>query len=160
MTKSKDAKQKSSIKIVCQNRKSHFDYQIQEKFEAGMQLTGSEVKSLRNGKANLTNAYADIRGQEVFLLQAHIEPYEKGGYANHEPDRKRKLLLHREEIEKLIVKVKTKGLTLVPIKIYFKNGYAKIELGLGAGKKTHDKRTTIKEREVKRDMQRSMKKFK
>lgn len=152
------AKNASAIKIVCENRKAKFDYHIEERFEAGIVLTGSEVKSLRQGKANLTNAYADIRQSEAFLLQAHIAPYEKGGYANHEPTQKRKILLHRIEINKLIGKIQAKGMTLVPLKMYLKNGRVKIELGLAVGKKSHDKRATIKEREINRDMKRVMKK--
>lgn len=140
---------KSPSSSICENRKARFDYQIDETFEAGLVLTGSEIKSLRQGKAQLTNAYADIRNGEAFLLQAHINPYDKGGYANHEPDRKRKLLLHKKEIDYLAGKIQTKGLTLVPLKMYFKKQYAKILLGLGKGKKTLDKRQTIKERENK-----------
>lgn len=149
----------SSVKIVCDNRKARFNYHLQDKFEAGLVLTGSEVKSLRLGKANLTDAYGDIRNNEAWLLQSHIEPYEKGGYANHEPKRKRKLLLHKEEIKRLIGKTQQKGLSLIPLKIYFKDGKAKVELALGTGKKAHDKRRTIKDREVSREMQRAMKKF-
>lgn len=156
--KEKNKKEKSNI--ICENRKARFDYAILDTFEAGMVLTGSEIKSLRQGKANLTNAYADIRNGEAFLLQAHINPYEKGGYANHEPERKRKLLLHKDEIDSLFGKVKEKGQTLVPLKMYFKNGRAKLLLGLGTGKKTHDKRATIKEREVKRDLNRTLKQAK
>lgn len=151
-------KKDGGIKIVCENRKARFDYHIEERVEAGIVLTGSEVKSLRLGKANLTNAYADIRGNEAFLLQAHIAPYDKGGYANHEATQKRKLLLHRAEINKLIGKIQAKGMTLVPLKMYFKNSRAKIELGLAIGKKAHDKRDATREREVSRDMRRAMKK--
>lgn len=145
------------IKLVCENRKARFDYHLQERFEAGLVLTGSEVKSLRLGKANLTEAYADIRQNEAWLLQAHIEPYEKGGYANHEPKRRRKLLLHKSEIKPLIGKTQIKGFTLIPLKIYFKNGRAKVELALASGKKLHDKRQSIKEREIGREMKRAMK---
>lgn len=155
--KSPSKEKPSGTKTICENRKARFEHSIQEKFEAGIVLTGSEVKSLRQGKANLTNAYADIRQNEAYLLQTHIAPYEKGGYANHEPERKRKLLMHREEINKLIGKTQTKGLTLVPLKMYFKNGKVKVELGLATGKKAHDKRATIKEREVNRDLQRAIK---
>lgn len=140
---------KNPSTTICENRKARFDYEISETFEAGLVLTGSEIKSLRGGKANLTNAYADIRSNEAFLLQAEISPYEKGGYANHEPTRKRKLLLNRKEIDYLTGKIETKGLTLVPLKMYFKKQYAKILLGLGKGKKTIDKRATIKDREEK-----------
>lgn len=153
----KKSKSDSSIKIVCDNRKAKFNYHLEDKFEAGLVLTGSEVKSLRAGKANLNDAYADIRGNEAWLLQAHIAPYEKGGYANHEPKRKRKLLMHKAEIKRLIGKTQAKGLTLVPLKMYFKNGKAKVQLALGSGKKMHDKRRVIKEREVGREMDRAMK---
>jgi SsrA-binding protein len=122
----KNAPAKSTaIKIVCENRKAKFDYQLHERFEAGLVLTGSEVKSLRLGKANLTNAYGDIHNAEAYLVQAEIQPYDKGGYANHEPLRRRKLLLHREEINKLLGRTQAKGFTVVPLKIYFKNGRAK-----------------------------------
>jgi len=146
-----------AIKIICQNRKASFNYQLTDKYEAGMVLTGSEVKSLRMGKANLTDAYGDIRGNEVFLVQANIEPYDKGGYANHEPKRRRKLLMHRKEINTLIGKIQAKGLTLVPTKMYFKAGKAKVEMALGTGKKTYDKRHDIKTREVKKEMDRHVK---
>lgn len=145
------------VKLVCENRKARFDYQLSENIEAGLVLTGSEVKSLRAGKANLTDAYAEIRGDEAFLLQAHIEPYDKGGYANHEPKRRRKLLMHHAEISRLVGKTQIRGMTLVPLKIYFKNGRAKVELALGVGKKHHDKRADIKQREVNREMSRVMK---
>lgn len=154
----KTAKPQTAIKIACENRKAKFDYHVEERFEAGLCLTGSEVKSLRQGKANLTNAYADIRNNEAWLLQAHVSPYEKGGYANHDPIRKRKLLLHRAEIDKLIGKIQAKGMTLVPLKMYFKNGRAKIEIGLAVGKKDHDKRAVTKEREVNRELKRALKK--
>lgn len=153
----KDSPTDGGNKLICENRKARFDYELQDKMEAGLVLTGSEVKSLRQGKANLTDAYADIKNGELFLLQAHIEPYEKGGYANHEPKRPRKLLLHKNEIKKLIGTLQTKGLTLVPLKLYFKNGRVKAALALGAGKKTIDKRNTIKDRDVKRDLDRAIK---
>lgn len=145
-------------KLVCENRKARFDYQLHDRFEAGLVLTGSEVKSLRAGKANLTDAYAEIRNNEAWLLQAHIEPYEKGGYANHEAKRARKLLLHIDEISGLIGKTQAKGFSLIPLKIYFKKGRAKAELALASGKKSHDKRQDIKSRDVNREMARAMKK--
>lgn len=147
-----------AIKIVCENRKARFDYMIQERLEAGIVLTGSEVKSLRQGQANLMNAYADIRDGEAWLLQAQISPYDKGGYANHDPTRKRKLLMHRAELDKLAGKIQIKGLTLVPLNIHFKGGKAKVDLGLAVGKKAHDKRASIKERESNREVKRAMKK--
>lgn len=151
-----DKKSKTAIKTICENRKARFDYHWHEKFEAGVMLTGSEVKSLRQGKANLTNSYADIIGGEAYLLQAEIQPYDKGGYANHEPKRRRKLLLHRTEINKLLGQTQAKGFTLVPLKMYFKNGRAKVELALASGKKTHDKRDSIRERETKRALERTL----
>ena len=159
MSKKTTKKRSEGQKHICENRKGRFEYHIEERFEAGLVLTGSEVKSLRQGKANITNAYADLRGGELYLFQAHIAPYEKGGYANHEPERRRKLLLHRAEIERLIGKTQIKGFTLIPLKMYFKKHKVKIELGLGIGKKDHDKRATIKERESKRQLQRTLKKF-
>lgn len=156
--KPKKSKTDSAFKLICENRKARFEYQISEKIEAGLVLTGSEVKSLRQGKADLTNAYADVRKGEAFLVQAHIAPYDKGGYANHEPDRRRKLLLKKIEIEKFFSKTQTKGLSLIPLKMYFKKGLAKLELGLGKGKKLHDKRATIKDRQVKRDIERTLRK--
>ena len=156
--KKKTSKEDSSgIKIICQNRKARFNYQLHDKLEAGLVLTGSEVKSLRLGKANLTDAYGDIRQNEAYLYQANIEPYDKGGYVNHVPKRRRKLLHHAQEIKWLIGKTQAKGMTLVPLKMYFKNGKAKVELALGTGKKVYDKRQTIKERDVKKEMKRAMK---
>lgn len=146
-----------AIHVICQNRRAKFDYALEDQFEAGLVLTGSEVKSLRQGRANLSDAYGDLRGGEVFLLQAQIEPYDKGGYANHEAKRPRKLLLHRDEIKKIIGKVQTKGYTLVPMRLYFKNGRAKLAMALGTGKKQIDKRQTIKERLVGREMDRALK---
>lgn len=147
-----------AVKIICENRKARFDYHINERLEAGIQLTGSEIKSVRGGGASLASAYADIRNGEAWLLQAHIAPYDKGGYANHDPVRKRKLLMHHHEIDKLGGQIQIKGMTLVPLKMYFKNGRAKIELGLATGKKAHDKRAAIKDRESERILQRAMKK--
>ncbi len=149
--------EKTAAPPVSENRKARFEYAILETFEAGLMLTGSEVKSLRAGKVQLANAYADIRQGEAFLLQCHISPYEKGGYANHEPLRKRKLLLHRKEIDTLIGKIQAKGLTLIPLKMYFKGAYAKVLLGLGKGKKTHDKRASLKEKEGQRQIEKSLK---
>lgn len=146
-----------SDRLVCENRKARFEYEIVDTYEAGLVLTGSEVKSLRQGKAQLANAYADIKSGETWLHQAHIAPYDKGGYANHEPLRKRKLLLKQKEIDELIGKIQAKGMTLVPLKIYFKGQYAKILLGLGKGKKTHDKRESIKDRETQRQLEKSVK---
>jgi SsrA-binding protein len=135
-------------KSICKNRKAHFQYTIEETVEAGMVLTGSEVKSLRAGGANLSDAYAQVRGTEMFLHKAHIAPYVFAGNGNHLPERVRKLLLHRREIHRLGGRLRERGLTLVPIEMYWKNGRAKIELGLGRGKKIHDKRRAIAEREA------------
>ena len=140
------------------NKKARFDYEILEKFEAGIALTGSEVKSLRAGHASLQEAWAAVRGGEVFLRDCHISPYPQAGYAQHEPTRERKLLLHRREIAKLLKKVTQRGLTLVPLKMYFnERGRVKVQLALVRGKKTHDKRTDLKKREHQRDMARAMK---
>ena len=145
------------IKVICENRKARFNYEILDRFEAGMMLTGSEVKSLRDGKANMGDAYGMIQNGEVFLLNAHIAPYQAATYANHEPLRTRKLLLHAHEIKKLIGKVAEKGFTLIPLKMYFKEGKAKVELALGKSKKTVDKRQTIKKRETDRQLRRTLK---
>lgn len=158
--KSKKVARAGGIKPVCENRKARFDYQLGERFEAGLVLTGSEVKSLRSGKMSLSDSYADVHDGEAYLVQANIEPYEKGGYANHEPKRRRKLLLHKQEIEKLAIRVQTKGETPVPLRVYFKDSRAKVELALGTGKKSHDKRQSIKERETGRELDRSMRRFK
>ena len=149
--------QKNADTLIAENRKARFEYAILETFEAGLMLTGTEVKSVRSGKVQLANAYADIRQGEAFLLQCHISPYEKGGYANHEPLRKRKLLLHRKEIDTLIGKIQAKGLTLIPLKMYFKGPFAKVLLGLGKGKKTHDKRESLKEKDSQRQIDKSLK---
>lgn len=146
------------FKIVTDNRKARFLYEILETYEAGIQLTGTEVKSIREGKVNLQDGYALIRGGEAWLLNAHISPYTGSGeYFNHDPRRTRKLLLHREEIRKLVGKVEQQGLTLVPLKMYLKRGLVKVSIALAKGKKLHDKRESIKRREDQRDMQRALK---
>ncbi|HXX58837.1 MAG TPA: SsrA-binding protein SmpB [Thermodesulfovibrionales bacterium] len=145
------------MKIVCQNRKAYHDYSIEETIEAGIQLLGTEVKSLRDGKANLKDSYVLIKNAEVFLLNCHISPYSHGNIMNHEPLRTRKLLLHRKEIERLRGKSLQKGYTLIPLKIYFKGSHAKVEIGLAKGKRVYEKRETIKEREAKRTIERAMK---
>jgi SsrA-binding protein len=144
-------------KVVCVNRKARHDYLILETFEAGLVLQGSEVKSLRDGKANLKDSYARILRDEAFLLNTHISPYSAASQSNHEPNRTRKLLLHRHEIRRLTGKVRERGLTLIPLKLYFKNGKAKIELGLAQGKKLYDKRETLRQKAAQRDMERSLK---
>ena len=142
--------------VVCVNRQARFNYFIDESFEAGLVLVGSEVKSLRDGKANLTDSYAQIRKGEAFLINAHISPYAGASQFNHEPTRMRKLLLHEREIERLTGKTKERGLTLVALRIYFKRGRAKVELGLGRGKKLYDKRETLKRKDAEREIDRSL----
>jgi len=142
--------------IVASNRRARHEYEILDTFEAGIALLGPEVKSLRNGKANLTDGYAFIRRSEVFLANVHIGPYEKAWRDNVEPRRQRKLLLHRAEISRLEGKVAERGLTLIPLRLYFKNGRAKVELGLCRGKQRHDKRESIRQRESERDLQRAL----
>lgn len=145
------------MKIVCQNKKAYHDYSIEETIEAGIQLLGTEVKSLRDGKANLKDSYVLIKNSEVFLLNCHISPYSHGNIMNHDPLRTRKLLLHKKEIERLRGKAQQKGYTLLPLKLYFKDSYAKVEVGLAKGKRLYEKRETIKEREAKRTIERAMK---
>jgi SsrA-binding protein len=139
---------------IARNKRARFDYHLLETFEAGIVLGGTEVKSLRSGKASIADAYGIVRDGEVFLLNAHIQPYESRGYANHEPARSRKLLLHRREIRRLIGAVEREGLTLIPLELYFKNGIAKLALALAKGKKLHDKRDTEKQRDAEREMAR------
>jgi len=142
---------------VTKNRKAFHDYEIFEKFEAGMELLGSEVKSLREGKINLRDTYALIRDNEVFLVGMHIGQYSHTGYLGHEPYRDRRLLLHKQEIRKLIRKVNVKGMTIIPLRIYFKNGWAKAEIGLAKSKKTYQKKRVIAERDHARDLDRELK---
>ena len=143
--------------IVTKNRKAFQDYFIQETYEAGLMLVGTEVKSLREGKANLKESYALIKDGEMFLLNCHISPYSHGNLQNHDPLRTRKLLLHKREISKLWAKTSQQGLTLIPLKLYFKDGKAKVEIGLAKGKRQYEKRESIKEREVKREIEGHMK---
>ncbi|HMK61335.1 MAG TPA: SsrA-binding protein SmpB [Dissulfurispiraceae bacterium] len=145
------------MKLVCQNRKAYHDYSIEEVLEAGMSLVGTEVKSLREGKANLKDSYALIKDSEAFLLNCHISPYSHGNIMNHDPLRTRKLLLHKKEIVRLQGKIMQKGYTLVPLKIYFKDGNAKVEVGLAKGKREFEKRESIKEREANREIEKAMK---
>ena len=142
--------------IICTNRKAYHDYSIQETFEAGISLLGTEVKSLREGRANLKDSYALIKDNEVFLLNCHISPYSHGNIQNHDPLRTRKLLMHRKEINKLWGNLSQKGLTLIPLKIYFKKGKAKVELGLAKGKRKYEKREALKEKEARREIQRHL----
>ena len=147
---------KSSIKIVAENRKARHDYHIHETYEAGIALTGTEVKSLRAGKANLKDSYAHVENVEMMISQMHISPYEQGNIFNHDPMRKRKLLMHKKEILKLFGKTREKGYSLVPLKLYFTRGKAKLQIALATGKKNYDKRQDIAARDAKRDMERAM----
>lgn len=147
---------KPGIKIVAENRKARHDYHIHETFEAGLVLTGTEVKSLRAGRANLTDSYGRVEGQELFLVSAHISPYDQGNRFNHEPRRTRKLLMHKSEILRLLGKTREKGFTLIPIKLYFSHGLAKVELALASGKDLYDKREASAEKDAKREMERAM----
>ncbi len=152
--------QDKPVKIISDNRKARFAYEILETYEAGIELVGTEVKSLRAGRVNLGDGYAFIKNGQAWLTNVHISPYQGSSqYFNHEPKRTRKLLLHRKEISQLIGKIEQKGLTLVPLKLYFKGSWVKVSLGLGRGKKLHDKRATVKERQDKRDMSRAMKRY-
>ena len=145
---------KERSRLVCQNKKAYHDYEILETFEAGMVLLGTEVKSLRQGRANLKDSYARIRNDEVYLYGLHISAYTHAAYDNHEPERVRKLLLHGYEIQRLVGKVQEKGLALIPLKIYFSKSRAKVELGLARGKKLYDKRESLKRKEETREMER------
>ena len=142
-------------RAVATNRRARFDYDIEETFEAGIVLTGAEVKSLRGGRASLAEAYARVTAGEVWLENLHIPPYSHGSERDHEPRRPRKLLLHREEIERLIGRTQERGLTLVPMRLYFRRGIAKLELGLGRGRRQHEKRDAALEREHRREMERA-----
>jgi len=147
--------EKHKIKIIAQNKKARHNYFIEDEYEAGIVLTGTEVKSLRSGKANLTDSYARIDKGEVFVHQMHISPYPYAYYGNHDPLRRRKLLLHSREIKKLFSKVNEKGHSLIPLKLYFKDGKVKISIALAKGKRLYDKRVTLKERDSKRDLDRA-----
>jgi SsrA-binding protein len=149
----------SHIKIIAQNKKARFDYFIDDEYEAGIALKGSEVKSLRMGKASLKDAYAKITNGEVFVYQMNISPYPFAYYGNHQPKRPRKLLLHKQEIKRLLGKTQEKGYTLIPINIYFKGSNVKISIGLAKGKQKYDKRETIRKRDEKRDMDRAKKEW-
>jgi SsrA-binding protein len=147
----------SGEKLIVDNRRARHDYHFLEKVEAGLVLTGTEVKSLRDGRASLAQAYADVRDGEAWLVGAHISVYDAGNIANHDPDRDRKLLLHRREVDALESKVRERGLTLVPTRLYFRDGRAKVELALARGKELRDKRRDIARREASRDMERALK---
>ena len=145
-----------SIKSVAENRRARHDYHIHETFEAGIVLTGTEIKSLRGGRANLTDSYARIENGELYLISAHISPYDQGNRFNHEPRRNRKLLMHKSEILRLLGKTREKGYTLVPLKIYLSHGLAKVELALASGKDLYDKRQSAAEKDAKREVERTL----
>ena len=142
-------------KQLAQNKKAYHDFFIEETFEAGVVLQGTEIKSIRKGKANLKDAFAKIERGEIYLYNMHVSPYEQGNRYNHDPLRTRKLLLHRKEINRLIGETKEVGYTIVPLKLYLKNGYCKVLIGLGKGKKQYDKRDDLKKKEAKRDIERA-----
>ena len=144
-------------KLIVDNRRARHEYHLLDRYEAGLVLTGTEVKSLRRGQASLRHAFADIRDREVFLVGAHIPEYLEGNLANHHPDRDRKLLLHRREIDSLIGKVQERGLTLIPTRLYFKNGRVKIEIALARGKEARDRRRELAERDAQRQIDRELK---
>ena len=146
-------------KLICQNKKAFHNYFMEETYQAGVALLGSEVKSLREGKVNLGDSYGDIKKSEVFLVDAHISAYPQANRLNHDPLRTRKLLLHKREIKRLIGKVEQKGYTLIPIKLYFVNGKVKVDLALAKGKKLFDKRETLKKKTMEREMERGRKGF-
>ncbi len=145
------------MKIICRNRKAYHDYHIEETVEAGISLLGTEVKSLREGRANLKDSYVLMKGGEAFLLNCHISPYSHGNIMNHDPLRTRKLLLHRKQISSLTGTAISKGYTLIPLKLYFKDSFVKVEIGLAKGKRLYEKREAIKEREAKREIEKTMK---
>jgi SsrA-binding protein len=147
----------TGTKLVADNRRARHDYELLERVEAGIVLQGTEVKALREGRATLQRAFADVRGNEIWLVGANIASYDKGGFANHDPDRDRKLLLHRREIDRLRGRVQEKGLTLVPTRLYFKDGRAKIEIALARGKELRDRRRAIAERDADRQIERALK---
>jgi len=149
--------QSDGEKLIANNREVHFKFAVEERFEAGLVLRGTEVKSLREGRVSLKESFARFRGRELFLVGLHIAPYTPGNIWNHPPRRPRKLLLHKQELKRLLGKVQERGYTLVPTRMYFKGGIAKVEIGLAKGKKLHDRREDIKKRELDREMGRAMK---
>jgi len=146
----------SGRKLIAQNRKARHDFHIEDTFEAGLVLTGTEVKSLRAGQASLVDGFVEVANGEAWLMQVHIPPYTQATWTNHEARRRRKMLLNRHEIDKIEQRVQTKGLTIVPLSLYFKDGRAKVEIALARGKKQHDKRQAIAEREAKAEARREM----
>jgi SsrA-binding protein len=145
------------MKVFAKNKKAFFDYEILETFETGIQLTGTEVKSIKDARVSIKESFVKIIGSEVYLVNAHVNEYLQGNRNNHEPTRSRKLLMHRKQIDKLIGKIKEAGLTLVPLKIYQKDRLVKLEIALAKGKKAHDKRESIKQRDIQREMGRDFK---
>ena len=145
----------SGFKLIAQNKKAFHDYHIEESFEAGIVLTGTEVKSLRAGRANLRDSYASVKDNELWLIGVHISPYEEASVFNHEPLRNRKLLVHRHELKRLVGKIQRAGYTLVPTKMYFKDGRAKVEIALAKGKATYDKRQDLAKKDAQRDIERA-----
>jgi SsrA-binding protein len=152
-----EPKVRSGDRVVAKNRKARHEFHVLQTWEAGLVLQGTEVKSLRDGKANLADAYARMDGGELWLYNMHVSPYEAGNRFNHDPLRRRKLLMHRSELRRLVGEVEQKGLTLVPLDVHFSGGIAKVDLALVRGKKLHDKRDTLRERAVARDMERGFK---
>lgn len=150
---SADSASNASRKVIARNKQAFRNYAISDRFEAGLVLQGSEVKSLRDGRVNLNDAYAEVRSGEIWLISSHISPYPKATHVNHEPRRERKLLLHKKEIRRLAIKIDERGFALVPLEIYFSRGRAKVELGLGKGKRQHDKRAALRDRDVAREME-------
>ena len=146
---------KGAGKVIAQNKKAYHDYFIEETFEAGLVLQGTEIKAIRAGRVNLKDSYAQIMNGEMFLIGMHVSPYEQGNRYNHDPLRTRKLLLHKKEIDKLIGETKQDGYSIVPVKLYLKNGFAKVLIGLAKGKKKFDKREDLKKKEAKRDIERA-----
>jgi SsrA-binding protein len=155
----KPTPQQPGVKLIASNRQVPYKYHVLERYEAGLVLTGTEVKALREGRANLRDAYALVKGGELWLLNLHISAYSHSGYASHDPLRTRKLLLHKEEISKLAGRVEQKGLALVPLRLYFKNGRAKCELALVKGKKVYDRREDLRRRVVEREMEQELKRY-
>ncbi|HYB95017.1 MAG TPA: SsrA-binding protein SmpB [Vicinamibacterales bacterium] len=155
--KARDEEKSDANQLIADNRKAFHDYHILETFEAGISLLGTEVKGIREGRANLRDSFARVDGGEVWLYNVHINPYSHRGYVDHDPKRRRRLLLHKHEIRKLIGKTVEKGLTLVPTKLYFKNGKVKVALALARGKEAHDKRETLRRREVDRETRAAVK---
>lgn len=151
------AEKKEKLKIICENRKARHGFQLLELFEAGIELCGTEVKSLRAGKGNIQDAYAKIENGQLFLYNMHISPYEMGNRFNHDPKRARRLLLHKNEILRLFAKVREKGLTIIPVKVYFSGSLVKVEIALAQGKKLYDKRQDLINRAVKRETERAVK---